>query len=281
VERLVDEGRLAEARARLGELVGARALLIEAMILLREGRSQESLDRAMECLRAAPGNAHANKIVGLNLIALGRKQEAERYLREAVRLAPKDFMAHYYLGMYLLNVRFTEAAEGAFLESLRWNAKYPDAETMLGLTYEQMGRDEAALRHYRRGVELTRESGAGKESAYLYLARFLYARQEFEEARKLLEEAVRVGPASLEAWQLLGRACTASGDGEAAVGALKRAMALDPGEKRTYLFLMQAWQKMGREEDARRARKQYEQLIALELSEQERRVLRPAAPVRP
>jgi tetratricopeptide (TPR) repeat protein len=273
IERLIDLGRLEEARKRLPEASGGRALLLEAMLLFREGRPEESLRKVNDYLRVAPESPDAHKLAALNLVALGKKELAGPHIQQAVRLAPADFMAHYYLGMYQLEVREREAAERAFQAAIRLNPLYSDSHTMLGYALEQLGREPEALACYRRAVELVRLSRGQKESAHLYLARFLISRQQHQDAAPVLEEAVRFNPKSVEGWQLLGRARTALGQFDSALLALERAVTLAPAEKRTRYFLMQVYQRMGRTAEARREREIYERISASESGRREERVM--------
>lgn len=275
IERLIDLGRVAEARTRLRSLPGEpdRALVLEAMILYREGRPAESL-RLLQPLTAkptAPSDAH--KLAALSLVALGRQAEAGSYIVEAVRLAPNDFMARYYLGLHQLDKRQPEQAAITFAAAVPLNPDYPDVYTMLGLAQEQSGRDTEALASYRKGVELTERLRIKKDSAYVYAGRYLNSRNENDEAIRYLEAAVNVSPRSPEAWLLLGKTRSALGRNGGALQALHRAAELAPRDKRVRFQLMQTYQRMGRMDEARREREMYESMSGAELGRWEEKVI--------
>ncbi|MDX2153179.1 MAG: FG-GAP-like repeat-containing protein [Bryobacteraceae bacterium] len=255
VERLIDAGRLAEARAKLGTIEGEpnRVRLLEAMILHREGKAAESLAAVRALLQAASPTSNMHKLAALNLVSLGKREEAGLHLREAVRLDPQDAMARYYLGVHLLETQQPNDAAEALGAAVRLQPAHAEAHTMLGYARELNGDDERALAEYRQGVAL-----GGKEQAHLYLARFLASRERCGEALPVLEAATRINPRTAETWRLLGKCLQGSGLHAEAVEALKAALALAPNDKRARYLLMQAYQKMGRHEDARRERELYE-----------------------
>lgn len=272
IERLIDMGRFPEARARLKALTAEadRVALLEAMILYREGKPAESL-RSLEKIPAKSADAH--KLAALGLVALGRSSEAGPHIREAVRMKPADFMARYYLGLHELDKRQPEQAAATFAEAARLNPGYPDVYTMLGLAQEQTGRDAEALANYRKAVELTARLGIAKESAYVYLGRYLNSRGQNEEAIRHLEQAVTVNPRSAEAWLVLGKTRSALNSHGSALEALRRAAELAPRDKRVRFQLMQTFQKMGRSEDARREKEAYETMSGAELNRWEEKVI--------
>lgn len=284
IERLIDLGRLAEARARLSALTGEpdRAALLESMILYREGKPAASLAGLAPILENSRRSsssgatvatfAAAHKLAALSLVALGRPAEAGPHIVEAVRLAPKDFMARYYLGLHQLDKRQPEQAAATFEEAVRLNPDYPDTHTMLGLAREQSGRDAEALASYRQAVELTARLRIKRESAYVYLGRYLHSRGAHDEAALHLEAAVSANPKSTEAWLLLGRTRSALARHTAALEALQRAAGLAPRDKRVRFQLMQAYQRGGRLDEARREKQIYEALSDSELGRWEEHV---------
>lgn len=257
IERLIDQGRLAEARQGLALLRAAapespRVALLEAMILFRDGRPADALRAVKPAIDGDTASADGYKLAALCLAALGRSRETEPYLRAAVRLKPEDAMAHYYLGLHLLGEhRYNEAA-AALEQSILRNANYPDAHTMLGAAREETGHDEEALRYYRSGVEVAARVGLPRESPYVYLARFLSTRGRNAEAMEVVDSALKVNPRSAEAWQLAAGIHTAERRHEKAVEALNEAARLRPGDRGVRYQLMRAYLKVGREEEAMR-----------------------------
>ncbi len=281
IERLIDTGRLGEAREQLAPLrvpspESPRVLLLDAMILYRENKPAEALAQLQRLLRALPQHANGHKLAALCLVALRRADEAGPHIAEAVRLAPDDFMARYYLGLHQIDRRQPERAAATFAEAITRNPDYPDSHTMFGFAMEQLGRDDEALPAYRRGVELNERLRLRRASPGLYLGRFLQTRHRDEEALPVLEAAVAVSGQSAESWLLLGKARAALGRHEDALAALTRALELSPRDKRVRYALMQTYQRMGRAEDARRERAAYDRMASQELTRWEESLQAPS-----
>ncbi len=121
IEKLIDLGRLPEARAKLQERFAKegerpRLLLYEAMILYREKQYIESVRKLERSLSLHDGDPDVYKLIGLNLVSVGRAELAEQYFEKAVALAPRDFMARYYLGLYHLTSKQADRAEAEVRE---------------------------------------------------------------------------------------------------------------------------------------------------------------------
>ncbi len=278
VERLIDQGRLAEARLsleqlRLVEPDARRVALLEAMILYREGTPDQALLRLVPQLDANDGLADSYKLAALCLVAVGKPREAGPYIQQAVRLMPDDAMAHYYLGLSQLDLRQSENAVESLRRSVRLNESYPDAHVMLGLALEESAHEDQAEASYRLGVELTEKLKLRRETSFVYLGRFLQARGRNEEALPFLSKATEANPRSAEAWLLMGKARLELGRLDSALAALQKAVELAPNDKRPRYQLMRAYQRLGRPDDARRERESYQRMTTQELSRWERSVL--------
>jgi tetratricopeptide (TPR) repeat protein len=278
VERLIDQGRLAEARAVLAQSPPAdarRAALLEAMILYRESKPGEALAKLRPQLDAGDASADSYKLAALCLVATGEKREAGRYIRQAVARKADDAMAQYYLGLFLMDGRDFDGAAASLREAIRLNPAYPDSYTMLGLALEESGQEEAALEQYREGVARVERLGLPRPSAYIYPARFFQARGRNAEAFPLLDLALKADPRSAEAWLLKGKAHAELSEIPAAITALEKAAALAPNDKRPHFQLMRVYQRAGRNEDARRERDVYQRMTGAELGRWEESVLKP------
>ena len=280
IERLIDEGRLAEAKAALTAIKSQpgdarRVALLEAMILYREAKPREALATLKPQLQTKDGLADSYKLAALCLIATGDKQRAGDYIREAVARKPDDAMAHYYLGLSLMDLRDFESAAASLREAIRLNPAYPDSYTMLGLALEESGQDEAALEQYREGVARGERLRVQRPSPYIYLARYYQSRGKNAKALPVLDRALEADLKSAEAWLLKGKAHSELADIPAAIAALERAASLVPNDKRPRFQLMRVYQRAGRNEDARREREAYQRMTGNELTRWEESVLKP------
>lgn len=270
VEKLIDQGRLLEARARLRELLSRngeapRLLLFEAMILYRENRHSESLRVLERVLRLNYADPDVYKLIGLNLVAGGRDDLAGSYFEKAVELAPRDFMARYYLSLHqLTNKQFNLAVTSAQI-AINLNPRYLDGFLVLGVAQEQLGKESDAIETYRQACQIAEQNEFKNEMPFLYLARLLISLQQFEQCLTPLKQALAINPNLAEAHALIGQTLLRFEKYEQAIGSLQEAVRLAPNEKTPHYVLMGIYQKLGRAEEARR-----EMRIFRELEEKEK-----------
>lgn len=257
IERLIDQGRLPEARAKLREQFARegerpRLLLFEAMILYREQQYLESIRKLERSLSLHDGDADVHKLVGLNLVSLGKADLAAQYFEKAVELAPRDFMARYYLCLYQLTDGQRVAAETTCRATTQLNPKYLDGYLALGVALEQSKMTQEASQTYLQACELAEEQGSQTETPFLYLARLLISLQQFEQSLPPLKKAVAINPKSPEVRTALGQALSRLGQYEQAIQSLQEAVTLAPNEKSPHYLLIGVYQKLGKTEQARR-----------------------------
>ncbi len=259
VEKLIDQGRLQEARAKLREQIaregeGPRLLLFEAMILYRENRYPDSLRILERILRLNDADPDVYKLIGLNLVSGGRDDLAGVYFEKAVELAPRDHMARYYLGLHQLTSKQFDLAAASAQIVVRLNPKYLDGHLVLGVAQEQLGREEDAIQTYRRACEIAEQEQSKAETPFLYLARLLISLRQFEQSLPPLKRALAINPDLAEAHTLLGQSLSRLEQHEQAIQSLREAVRLAPNEKSPHYLLMGIYQKQGRMTDARRER---------------------------
>lgn len=269
IERLIDQGRLPEARAKLRERFAKegerpRLLLFEAMILYREQQYLDSLRKLERRLSLHDGDADVYKLVGLNLVSVGKADLAAPYFEKAVELAPRDFMARYYVGLYQLTSKQYAQAEMTARATLKLNPKYVDAWLLLGVAQEQLGQEAAAIETYRQAIEITEQQSLKSEMPFLYLARLLVSLQQFEPSLPALKRAVIINPKSSEAFALLGRVLGRLEQYAEARLALEEAIRLTPHEKTSHYLLMGIYQKLGKADEAQREMQIFRALEAKE-----------------
>jgi tetratricopeptide (TPR) repeat protein len=265
IEQLIDGGRLSEAREQLRKLAAAegesaRTLFLEAVMLNREKRFQESNGFVEKALRLEPTSAVAWKLAGLNLVGLGHEAKAEDYFARAVELDPKDAMARYYLGMSLLSQHFAERAERVFREALLLNPAYPDTWCVLGLALETQGKELEAVKAYQENIEVAEKLGSTSGKPYLCWARYLTAQQRYADALPAIERALAANSEDPEALRLMGKSLAGLGREKAALDYLERAVSIDPKDRAAQYQLVLLYRKLGRAEDAKRARRAFDAL---------------------
>lgn len=112
------------------------------------------------------------------------------------------------------------------------------------------GKDEA-IDLWRRHLEVAAPSD--RAAARLALAHALIQARREPEAIQTLRECTRDSPDAAEAFDLLGELLRRAGDLEEAVGALTRAIELEPDAVRPRVALVTCYDALGREREARAA----------------------------
>lgn len=271
VERLIDLGRLDDAREKLREQFAMqgeqpRLLFLEAMILYKDKQYLQSVRRLERSLTLSDRDPDAYKLAGLNLVAVGRRDLAGPYFEAAVELAPRDFMARYYLGLHELSDRRADRAEAILREAITLGPDYVDAHLLLGVAEEQRGKEEEAIRTYRNAIDLAERQGLKRDAPLLYLARLLIALHRHEQSLPPLRRAVELDAESSEARALLGKALTHLGRYDEALRVLRAAVTLAPQDKTAHYLLMTVYKRLGKHDEAA-----HEMQLFLALEERDRR----------
>lgn len=265
IEDLINQDRLAEASDRLQALrseqaPSARTLLLEAMLLHKEGKYVDSLRRTQAALEADPRNSDCHKIFGLNLVRLGREDLASDYFEAAASLNPQDYMAWYYLGLQQLQAKRPQESLTSLLKVVDLRPDHVDAYYVLGLAYEQLSDFEKALEAYRRAIAIQERRNSRSDTPHLYIGRLLIALGRHGESIAELEKAVHLKPDGHEAWTELGRAMIEAGHVEDALAPLQQAVQLKSDNMAAHYQLMRAYKQLGREREARQAMETFRRL---------------------
>jgi len=255
IGKLVDAGDLAAARKMLAEEVASRGesyptIFLEAKILFREHKYQESLRVLERVLALDQRDPEAYKLVASDAILLERMDIAEQALKRAAQLAPHDYLVFFNLGaLYYTDSRFA-AAQPELEKSVSLNPDYVPTQLFLGLTLEELGKEPLALDCYHRAIELAERSGFKGEQPYLYPGRLLYRENKLEESLPYLQKAAKANPQSCETLCLLARIYTSQDRETDAVAALNQCVQADPKQSEAHYLLSRAYVKQGRTEDA-------------------------------
>jgi tetratricopeptide (TPR) repeat protein len=164
----------------------------------------------------------------------GEYEQALSVLDEGLALYPNAIELHVGVAYARLAREEFAWAKRAFEHALSLDSDHEDALGGLGETRLRMGNEEDALRLFRRTVDL---GFSDDVELMLQIGRALFREGLAEESREYFEFAVRQAPESAEAISLLAYAHHRSGDDEAAISLLRRALRCDPtyAEARVYL----------------------------------------------
>lgn len=191
---------------------GARNL---AAMHFEAGRYQEAADGFAALLEKTPDDAGLHASLAGALGALGRYDEALKHLDEAIRIQPLNAEAYHNRAVIHERRGNRDAAIAEYRTALRYDPQYePSRQALarLGATRGDAPRSDAE-----------RLAAAMAERAS-QTAR----RGDYQEAMKVLTEAVRIAPNYALVHQYRANVAYLMGDRPAAIAALERALTLEP-----------------------------------------------------
>ena len=164
----------------------------------------------------------------------GQYDEALDVLREGLALYPNAVELHIGVGYARLARDEFAWARRSFEEALILDPEHEDALAGLGETLLKFGRTEAALRSFRRVLELGYQDDV---DLMLQVGRALFRDGLIEDAKEFFEIAVEQAPESAEGIALVGYAQHRLGDDDAAITTLRRALQLDNDHAEARIYL--------------------------------------------
>jgi choline-sulfatase len=219
---LANQGRLEEAVSEYQRLLRIAEFdtkdwenLVSALLLLN--RADEALALTEQALTEFPWYNELQVLRGEALEKTARFGDARRAYAKAIELRPEISENYWRRGTVARKLGDAEGAERDFRESLARDANFEAGRLALARLLSETGRPTEA-------IELLGE--AGSASAKAGLAEAFLASDRYEEARALLEEAVRIDPDNTRALALLGPIYGRAGELPLAAKTLERAVAL-------------------------------------------------------
>jgi tetratricopeptide (TPR) repeat protein len=164
----------------------------------------------------------------------GQYDEALDVLREGLALYPNAVELHIGVGYARLARDEFAWARRSFEEALILDPEHEDALAGLGETLLKFGRADAAVKSFRRVLELGYHDDV---DLMLQVGRALFREGMIEEAKEFFDIAVEQAPESAEAVALVGYAQHRLGDDNAAISTLRRALQLDSDHAEARIYL--------------------------------------------
>ena len=265
IEALIASGDLHQARQRLERENASRGetpagIYLEARILFEEHRYREALETVQRSLTTAPAAPELYKLAALSAIRLDRLDLAEPALKTAAQLAPGDYLVHFHLGALYYTKSLFLAARPELETAMYLNPAYMPAFLFLGLTLEEVGDEKSTVANYRKAIELSATQHNGREMPYLYLGRFYYRRDRFDDGLPLLEKAAEINPGSGEAWLELGKTLHGLKRDSEAIAALERSSAAEARDPEPHYLLFRILESQGQEQAAQRELQRFKEL---------------------
>jgi len=171
----------------------------------------------------------------------GQYDDALSVLREGLTLYPNSVELHVGVGYAQLAREEYAWARRSFEQALVLEPEHEDGLAGLGETLLKLGQDDAAMRCFRRTLEL---GYADDVDLMLQVGRSLFREgslrdrpEFFSAAKEFFETAVQQAPESAEAVACVGYAQHRLGDDDAAIGSLRRSLQLDSDHAEARIYL--------------------------------------------
>jgi Tfp pilus assembly protein PilF len=164
----------------------------------------------------------------------GQFDDALDVLREGLTLYPNAVELHVGVGYARLAREEYAWARRSFEEALVLDPDHEDALAGLGETLLKFGQQDAALRSFRRILELGYQDDL---DLMLQAGRALFKEGLIEDARQFFDIAVQQAPEMAEAVAMIGFTEHRMGDDDLAIRTLKRALQLDGDNADARIYL--------------------------------------------
>jgi tetratricopeptide (TPR) repeat protein len=185
-------------------------------------------------------------LLGICYIMTKRWDDARKTFAGLFSVSPESSMAHLMFGKILIRQRMEEAAIPEIEKALQLDPRLPMAHFLLG-EIDLFKKDPPAA-----VVEFQKELAINPSVWLVYwrLGDSYVQMGNFDEAEKVLKEAVWLNEWSSGAYILLGQIAVKKGNSDLAVGFLEKAEKLDPQNFWVHYFLARAYHNLGRPEEA-------------------------------
>lgn len=287
-DALIERGNVDEAltlleglRQQQPELAGVEARLGKAYFK-RRGFPQ-AIGHLQAALQKDPDDRESAQLLGLSFYATGRLKEAIPLLESIQSTLPStEFDTRYLLGVCYVKTQQIEKARTAFAQMLSAPPESATAHLLLAQMLVRQRLEERAIPELEqaaildprlpmvhfllgeiylvksepmRGLEeFQRELAINPTLNLVYwrLGDALVRLERYADAEKALKQAIWLNETFTGPYIVLGQIGLKKRDLELAVGFLERAARMDPNNYQAHLLLGKAYQRLGREDEAKR-----------------------------
>jgi tetratricopeptide (TPR) repeat protein len=262
---------LAEGYGRLGKIYSARGEYKEAITTLEAATlyspdSQEVLidtaiayfglqqyEKAVEPLRKAlaqdPQNVGAHQMLGKTYFMIGDVTKSITELETALKLAPNDVDVAYTLGIAYLRDRQFAAAKQLYGQMPKQFGDQPQLHIVIGRAYREAGLYPEAIEEFKQAVALDPNFPRGHY--YLGLTYLLNEGQSrLSDAREEFKIELAANPDEFFANYYLGVTYIFERKWDQAISVFLKASQIQPNNPDPYFQLGQAYQELGKHEQA-------------------------------
>ena len=237
------EPRYAPAKLALGELQLAR------------GENAPAVQTAEEILKADPTNLLAHLMRANGLMRIGEYQKARDEVTGTLKMYPKSNDAAFQLGQLEFIQKNYKQAEAAFQGLMQAN----DARGLPGVMETKVAQNE-----WDQAIKLAQDQikqAPDRADYRLALAKIYFRAGKFTDSSAQYQSLIDKNPKTAELYVRMGEAKANANDLNGAIDAFKKAKEIDPANYLPVLELALLYNRMGRDEEAR---KTYEDVIKLQ-----------------
>lgn len=213
------------------------------------GQSQKALPLLEKVQSALPRpDVTGSYILGISYLKSHQYDKARAAFAKMFSVAADSANAHLVLGQMLLRQEFDEQAVPELRRALELDPRIPMAHFLLGEIYLFRSKLDLALEEFRQELKFN-------PTLWLVYWRLgdAYGRLEkWDEADQTLKQAIWLNQNFTGPYILMGKVQIRKGAPELAAGFLERALKMDPNNYQAHYLLGQAYQQLGRAEDAKR-----------------------------
>jgi len=192
--------------------------------------------------------SRAARDLGERYLARNDTSKALEQFLKALEMNPDDPYLHYDLALTYDMKGVLEKASHHLKEAIELKPDYSDAYNYLGFVYFRQGRVEEAIEAYNRALDNLLY--LNPQEAHLNLGVAYLSLKDYQKAKVHLEEAIRIVPTFVPAYNSLGKAYEGLRQYDKARSAYEKALELNPEYIDAYLNLGKLLYKGGERQKA-------------------------------
>jgi superkiller protein 3 len=190
------------------------------------------------------------------LIKSSKHKKAEEILMQAKELDPENSTIWHYLGVNRSIHGDNAGALSFFQQAVKLNSNDIPSVRMLANTLITLGKSNEAEPYIRKLLQLLPNDAAAWDA----LANLQRSRNQFDEAEKSLRKALELDPQLVQGWMNLGVMLIEQKRLEEAIGPITRVTEIFPTFPGGWEALTAIYEDLGREKEAKEARKKWKSL---------------------
>jgi tetratricopeptide (TPR) repeat protein len=231
-----------------------------AATAFRSGQFERAIELGRLCVDQGLENGEIYKLLALSSYVLQRFDDFQTYMNRAIVLSPGDSAPHYHLGRFFYEKKRYREALTRFRRAIELDPENYRAYYFSGLCRQGNNDEAGALDDYRKAIKII-DSGRIKYGwPFADLADLLVLRGELDQGVSWAYRAVRNDPTLPYAHYVYAAALMKVEASFEVEQELTRAIQLDPGYTQAYYLLGRYYTKTGNKEKANAAFAKFEEL---------------------